>query len=125
VDPVRYAVSATIGELETFRLVLGASVGSPGHDRRFLRVAQNVPNPFNPTTTVRFEIRERQRVRVSIYDALGKEVAELLDRELGAGAHEVVWDGRSAGGSAAASGVYLYRIATEEASVAQKMLLIK
>jgi len=125
VDLVQQTVTATVNELGTFRLVVGASGSSPIQDRQLLKVEQNVPNPFNPRTTVRFAIGARQRVRVSIYDPLGKEVAKLMDQVVGVGAHEVVWDGRSAGGSAVASGVYLYRIETEEASVARKMLLIK
>ena len=125
VDPVRQTVMAIVSELGTFRLVVGPSGSSPIQDRRLLKVEQNVPNPFNPRTTVRFATGERQRVRVSVYDPLGKEVVKLLDQVVGAGAHEVVWDGRSAEGRAVASGVYLYRIETEEASIAQKMLLIK
>jgi hypothetical protein len=125
VDPARRTVTATIRELGTFRLAFGPGGSSPVHERKFLEVEQNIPNPFNPATTVRFEIRESQRVRVGIYDARGKEVADLLDRVLGAGVHEVAWNGRTDGGGEVASGVYLYRVETEEASVARKMLLIR
>ena len=125
VDPVAQTVTATVSELGTFRLVRGRGGSSPIENRRLLKVEQNVPNPFNPRTTLRFAIGARQQVRVNVYDALGKEVATLMDRVVGAGVHEVVWDGRSAEGSAVASGVYLYRVEAEEASVAQKMLLVK
>jgi hypothetical protein len=69
------------------------------------RLEQNYPNPFNPTTGIRFQIPGVSEVRLSVYDLLGREVAVLVNGRMGAGAHEVTFDG-----SALPSGVYFYRL---------------
>lgn len=70
----------------------------------------NYPNPFNPTTTIRYEISEPGQVSLAVYNVLGQQVAELVSGAQRAGVYEVNWDGRDAGGQTAASGVYLYRL---------------
>ncbi len=65
---------------------------------------QNFPNPFNPSTTIQFELRENANIRLVIYDVLGKEIVTLAQGEREAGYHSVVWDARSA-----ASGTYYAR----------------
>ena len=64
------------------------------------------PNPFNPATTIRFGLPEAAHVTVSVYDALGREAARLVDRPMAAGRHEAVFEAGSR-----PSGVYLYRVA--------------
>lgn len=71
---------------------------------------QNYPNPFNPTTSIRFALPEEAHVKLFVYDMLGREVAMLVEGQIEAGVHEVVWNGRNAVGSMVASGVYLYRL---------------
>ena len=75
-----------------------------------LRLAQNRPNPFNPRTTFTLALPQPGRVRLTIHDARGREVARLVDAELPAGERDVVWDGRDAAGRALASGVYFARL---------------
>ncbi|MEK6650364.1 MAG: T9SS type A sorting domain-containing protein, partial [Bacteroidota bacterium] len=65
---------------------------------------QNHPNPFNPSTEIRFDIPARSIVRLSVYNMLGQKVATLVDGELAAGFHTATWQGGMA------SGVYLYRL---------------
>ena len=88
-------------------------------------LAQNFPNPFNPTTTISFALPEASTVRVTVHDALGREVRTLVDDVLGAGHHTAAWDGRDAAGSAAASGVYLYRIEAGDFVDVRQMILMK
>lgn len=70
------------------------------------------PNPFNPTTTIRFALPVAGSAKLAVYDVTGRLVRTLFDGDLGSGAHEAIWDGRDASGRGAASGVYLARLAT-------------
>ncbi len=89
------------------------------------RLFANYPNPFNPETTLSFQIPERTRVRLSVYDVLGKTVKVLIEKELQAGAHSVQWQGRDKSGAAVPSGLYYYRLETESFNTVKKMLLLK
>ncbi len=81
---------------------------------------QNYPNPFNPTTTVSFNLPKACDVTVTVYNIAGQEVATLVDGYLEAGEHAIEWDA-----SSKASGVYLYRIHTDEFTATKKMVLLK
>jgi hypothetical protein len=86
---------------------------------------QNYPNPFNPTTTLRFDLPRPSQVSLAVFNVLGQTVRVLVDDMLPAGNHEVSWDGRDANGRQAASGIYLYRLDTDERSDVRKMILMK
>jgi hypothetical protein len=73
-------------------------------------LAQNFPNPFNPTTTIGFGLPRASRVSVRVYDVTGREVATVFEGVLDAGFGSVRWDGRSDAGATLATGVYIYRI---------------
>ncbi|MBM4117651.1 hypothetical protein FJ251_07870 [bacterium] len=85
----------------------------------------NSPNPFNPKTSIRFDLVDAQAVRLAIFDLSGRCVRMLLDESLPAGAHAVAWDGRDAAGQALPSGVYLYRIEAGPLRETAKMLLLR
>jgi hypothetical protein len=70
----------------------------------------NSPNPFNPTTSIRYALRGDSYVVLSVYDLAGREVMTLVDGAQAPGLHSILWDGRSRDGNAVASGVYVYRI---------------
>ncbi|MBD3374501.1 T9SS type A sorting domain-containing protein [candidate division KSB1 bacterium] len=80
----------------------------PGHLPEHYALYQNHPNPFNPSTTIRFEVPERSHVTLRIFDVLGKQVKVLVDREIEPGLHTVVWDGHAGDDSDVASGIYFY-----------------
>lgn len=86
---------------------------------------QNYPNPFNPTTEIAFNLAQTERVNISIFNILGQRVATILDGEMGAGAHVVMWNGRNQNGEVLPSGVYFYKLSTENFSAVKKMLLLK
>jgi flagellar hook assembly protein FlgD len=73
-------------------------------------LSQNYPNPFNPTTTIRFGLPTASQVSLRLYDALGREVATLVNEEWPAGYVQVVWNGTNNGGVRVASGIYFYRM---------------
>lgn len=83
-------------------------------------LSQNYPNPFNPSTTVRMSIADRQRTSVSVYDALGREVAILMDGVQEPGTYEVQWD---AGGMS--SGAYYLRMRSGSFVQTRMMLLVR
>ncbi|MDH3216795.1 MAG: M6 family metalloprotease domain-containing protein [Candidatus Krumholzibacteria bacterium] len=90
-----------------------------------LELLQNDPNPFNPSTRIRFLLPNRTRAGLSIYDTSGRRVVTLIDEVLGAGANEVYWDGTNATGAKVASGVYYYRLQAENRVLTKKLLLLK
>ncbi len=81
---------------------------------------QNHPNPFNPSTEISFSLPAGTHVTLEIFNISGQKVTTLVDRYYGAGHHSVTWEA-----SHAASGVYLYRLTTEQAVETKKMLLLK
>ncbi|HOI28498.1 MAG TPA: T9SS type A sorting domain-containing protein [Melioribacteraceae bacterium] len=81
---------------------------------------QNYPNPFNPITKIKFDLPERAKTRLIVYDILGREVSLLLDSELETGNHEIDFDG-----SKYSSGVYFYKILSGKYSKMMKMILMK
>jgi hypothetical protein len=85
----------------------------------------NFPNPFNPTTKIAFELPAVSKVKLVIYDALGREVRTLTDEEHPAGYIELTWDGRNDGGIAVSSGVYFYRVMAAERNTVKKMMLMR
>ena len=85
----------------------------------------NYPNPFNPQTTIRYQLPESAKVRLVIYDILGQEVRTLLDEVQRSGYHRVIWDGRSDVGYEVASGVYFYRLQAGSFSAVRKLVLIQ
>ncbi|MCU0406910.1 MAG: T9SS type A sorting domain-containing protein [Ignavibacteriaceae bacterium] len=81
---------------------------------------QNYPNPFNPSTRIKFAIPEESDVRMSVYNTLGQEVAEILSGRLREGFHEVEFDAGSL-----TSGIYFYRLEAEKFVDVKKMIIIK
>jgi len=81
---------------------------------------QNFPNPFNPTTTIRFALPEAASVRLALYNAVGQEVLTLVQGVREAGLHEIVLDG-----SSLASGVYVYRLEAGRFADQKKLVLVK
>lgn len=88
-------------------------------------LAQNRPNPFNPSTEISFSLPKPAEVTLVIYNLLGENVVTLAEGLRAAGTHAVMWDGRDKNGGAVASGVYFYRLDAGEFSATRKMLLLK
>ena len=86
---------------------------------------QNYPNPFNPSTTIRFNLDRGQKARLDIFNLKGQLVNTLVDENLEQGTHSIVFDGTDSKGNPLASGLYLYRLQTQNQSISRKMLLIK
>ena len=89
------------------------------------RLYQNFPNPFNPSTTIAFDLVSTESVRLAVYDVRGAVVRTLIDRSVQAGHHRAEWDGRRDDGHLAASGVYFFRLTAGTYSRTLKMALVK
>ena len=86
---------------------------------------QNVPNPFNPVTEIRYTVAETGKVNLDILDVRGRLVVRLVDEVRNAGPHVEVWTGLDAGGQPVSSGTYFYRMSTEESRFTRKMTLVR
>ncbi|MEE2995482.1 MAG: S8 family serine peptidase [Gemmatimonadota bacterium] len=89
------------------------------------RLAQSRPNPFNPSTTIEYDLPRTEQVVIRIYDILGREVRTLVNERQAAGFYEVVWHGRNQQGQAVGSGVYLYTLNAGDFLQSRKMTLLK
>ena len=85
----------------------------------------NVPNPFNPSTQISFDLPRSSSVQLKIFDVRGLLVVTLVDEVREAGRHTVVWNGRDDADRTAASGVYFYRIQAADFEATQRMVLLK
>ncbi|MGA3288001.1 MAG: sugar-binding protein [Bacteroidota bacterium] len=94
--------------------------GNPGQTIRSFELAQNYPNPFNPSTEISFTLAKSEKVKLAVYNLLGKEVAVLVNGTRNAGAQTVTFDAKNL-----SSGVYFYKLETGSTVLAKKMMLIK
>ena len=81
---------------------------------------QNYPNPFNPITTIRYAVPQLSRVRLSVFDVLGRRVAVLVDEQKAAGRYEVRFDARGL-----PSGAYVYQMRSDGFTQTRKLILLK
>ena len=88
-------------------------------------LVQNYPNPFNPVTTIEFSLPMAERAVVRVFDALGRQIAVLMDRDLIQGTYRVHWTGEDASGRQVSSGIYFYRIEAGRFSAKAKMVLMR
>ena len=118
---------AEVRDIDNRRFVLE---GTGGYDGPVIpsadALAQNFPNPFNPATTIAFDLAEPATVTIAIYDVSGRLVKTLVDGSMKAGRHEVGWNGTSNAGTGVPSGLYFYRMTTSTGFTAtRKMILLR
>lgn len=114
-------------EFESFtvELVAGTSGSNPNVPTSFA-LHQNFPNPFNPSTTLKYDLDAATHVKLDVLNVLGQKVKTLVDRYQEAGYHSVQWDGIDESGAPVATGVYFYRVnAGDEKVETKKMMLLK
>ena len=85
----------------------------------------NYPNPFNPTTTISFDLAKDSNVTLDIYNIKGQKVNTLVNDHLDAGYHKITWNGLDNSGKKVSSGIFFYRFQTGEYSKTQKMMMLK
>jgi hypothetical protein len=116
---------ASVTDESNFRFALivtpGNAVSSEQEEKvETFALEQNFPNPFNPSTNIRYTVDQSGPVRLAIYNMLGQQVAELVNQSQNAGTYQVTWNA-----SGSASGVYFYRLESAGQSLTRQMTLIK
>jgi subtilisin-like proprotein convertase family protein len=121
---------ADVGTLNSWclRLNFPSSLTPVGDDLalpKALSLDGNYPNPFNPSTQIRFSLPSDQRVELAVYDLRGQKIATLINEALRAGRHDVTWLGQDDRGRQVSSGTYVYRLTADGRTLTNKMLLLK
>ena len=116
-----YSIEATLLWTETGQPPTG--VKADGRRQHWLQ--QNYPNPFNPVTTIEYSVSQESRVRLQVFDARGRVVRTLVNRDLLPNNYKVLWDGRNSSGNSVASGIYFYRLTVGDLSATRKMVLLR
>jgi len=85
----------------------------------------NYPNPFNPETTIRFAVNQAQKINLNIFDAQGRLIKRLVNRELQPGEYSVKWNGTDSNKRRVASGIYFYQLSGDNHIIVKKMQFLK
>jgi hypothetical protein len=125
-------IHADAGQLkESVPQLAGFEVALPGKDiggnslPTKYDLFQNAPNPFNPSTSISFDLPKATQVRMEVLNVLGQKVKTLVNDFREAGTQTVIWDGTDNSGSSVASGMYFYRISAGDYSATKKMMMLK
>ena len=87
---------------------------------------QNFPNPFNPTTEIKFSIPNTGNISLEIYDTLGRKIISLIDNKFyQKGKHSIIWEGKNSNGNSVSSGTYIYRLKSNANIATKKMILLR
>lgn len=112
--------------LQSFSQIVPTPVGvPPAGEQLRLVLEQNTPNPFNPTTKIRYSLSHPTQVSLNVYNVSGRLVRNLVNEFQGASSYEVVWDGKDNSDRSAASGVYYYSLNADKKAETRKMILIR
>ncbi len=103
----------------------GIDDAAGGNIPNLFALDQNYPNPFNPSTEISFALPAQSEVELVVFDMLGRQVKTLVNEELQAGYHSVVWNGTDNSGQAVSSGIYFYSVKAGEFNQNRKMILLK
>lgn len=90
-----------------------------------IKFLKNYPNPFNPITTISFEIAENGKTEVEIFNVKGQKVKTLIKEQLEAGNHSIVWNGKNDSNNQVASGMYFYKVSVNNSQKISKMIMLK
>ena len=103
-------------------------VSSDGHSSRLPKdyvLYNNFPNPFNPETSIKFQLPQQDHVVIKIFNMMGQEIRTLVDEDKAPGTYQIKWDGKNDWGNFAPSGNYVYRMQTKKFKDARRMIFLK
>lgn len=129
-DTATNTLCGTINHLSPFAIAIPGAITAVGNDEWTVlplkfSLDQNYPNPFNPSTVIKYTLAHRADVELTIFNILGQSVRTLVNENLAAGDHTVVWNGLNEQGEKVSSGIYFYRIKTDDYVQSRKMILLK
>jgi hypothetical protein len=126
-----YTISAIYGDYESSHSnqaiieIFGNTSAEENNLPSAHKLWRNYPNPFNPTTNIKFDIGESATVTIDVFNSKGMKLVTLLDEVKAAGNHSIVWNGKDSGGKAVSSGVYFYQMRAGDYHKTHKMILMK
>ncbi len=115
----------TENDVFTFNPLKLLSVENQNQIPESYKLYHNYPNPFNPQTTIKYDLQKSSRVAIEIFNLLGQKIKTLVNEDKTAGSYTTTWNGTTDKGLYAASGIYFYRIKTENFSNTKKMVLMR
>jgi C1A family cysteine protease len=125
-SPITYSVTAVYDNYESAEVTAVYENSDANNDFELQdEILGNYPNPFNPTTEIRFNLSETTNVEVKIYNAKGEFVKQILSDILNAGTHSAIWNGKDKTEKSVPSGIYFYNVKTDKINVTNKMILLK
>ncbi|MCF7803355.1 MAG: S8 family serine peptidase [Candidatus Marinimicrobia bacterium] len=101
------------------------TVAGPARRPEQISLGDNYPNPFNPETSISYQLPEKARVSLTVFDIRGTTIQTLVEETQSSGSHTVQWDGTSRSGEQVSSGVYFYRLQTGDRRLTKKMVLTR
>lgn len=126
---VKAHADSEFGKIYVFNVAAGPVGVDDGSSGQTLpdkfELFQNYPNPFNPSTSISYSLPVDAHVNISIFNILGQKIQTLVDEEMIAGNHSIIWDGKTSESKSAASGIYFYRIKAGDFVKTMKMILQK
>jgi len=111
--------------LRPFEVCFSVPVQTAAETPAVAVLAQNYPNPFNPSTTIKYDMKEKGLVTLKIYNVAGRLVRTLVNGVMDAGTYSLAWDGRNNTGADVASGIYFYKMETKDFSQTKKMVMLR
>jgi len=91
----------------------------------FIELIGNYPNPFNPETSINFNLKKDSKVSLKVFNVRGQLIKTLIDEQLVTSIYDVVWNGKNDSGTPVSSGVYLYKLQADTESAVKKCILLK
>ncbi len=125
IDLINDIVTAQIDKCGNIQLVINSNKPIVEEVPNSYKLFQNHPNPFNPRTIIQYDIPEATNVSLSVYDLLGRNIKTLINEHQKAGHYSVQWAGLDYAGNKVSSGIYFYRLETEQFSKTYKMIMVK
>ncbi len=114
----------TVPYIEKLDVLTDINEFEENNSKKFI-LYDNFPNPFNPSTTISFQLNKKSKVSLDVYSILGEHIENLVNAELEAGNYHYSWQARTKNSRELAGGIYLYSLTTSEARQTKKMILIK
>ncbi|MFC1539653.1 T9SS type A sorting domain-containing protein [Candidatus Latescibacterota bacterium] len=121
---IPYSFKDSKGNIWSYTVNVAAHTDGSGMEA-FDALYENYPNPFNPTTTIKYSLKENKHTKLVIYNSLGQVIRTLVHDVQDAGIHSVQWDGRDDNARHVSSGLYFYRLETGSFVKTQRMMLLE
>jgi hypothetical protein len=124
---IRYVKpSVTLAEIQsTINGLLATTINDEEDQPIDFQLFNNYPNPFNPETTIRFNINHSQKINLNIYNAQGRLINQLINRQMQPGEYAIKWNGTDSQNQKVASGIYFYQLSGNKYNIVKKMQFIK